>query len=359
MNEVVRLPIHIDDVGTTTECWTYNRLAIIKTSPYFRDWVAAHYALFVDINNYNFLFGEISCYTPSIYQPILECTQIHLFHLQKCNVVDVLKEQIRGGAYIVATLRFNDKHQKVHEVLLFGFDDVNKAFLSVELKNGVFTETTILYSYVEDTMETIKKHFLRNSCAGVKLSLLYQYPFSSIRLKNDYDFHYCAFETYRKLVLEVNSKDIIQKSRFNFEICDDRDYAYIITGVKCTLIFGQMLQEFVEGKDLGPWFNGVVIASQKIYEHKKMILFSMEYLVDKWSEASSNVAQKCLKEYKEYVTLSEKWKNMCIKFHMTGDKKLLQRICDETLTIYEREESCLLNFVNNGFDWDMFNELFI
>ena len=52
------LPLKIGDIESVTECWTYNRLTIVKNSPYYRDWIASHYNLFVDSKLYNFTFGE-------------------------------------------------------------------------------------------------------------------------------------------------------------------------------------------------------------------------------------------------------------------------------------------------------------
>lgn len=49
MKEILQLPIHIEDIDSVTECWTYNRLTIVKNSLYYRDWIASHYDLYVDI----------------------------------------------------------------------------------------------------------------------------------------------------------------------------------------------------------------------------------------------------------------------------------------------------------------------
>ncbi len=52
MEEKFELPIHIEDVDSVTDCWIYNRLAIIKTSPYYKDWIASHW--YQNINNQPF-----------------------------------------------------------------------------------------------------------------------------------------------------------------------------------------------------------------------------------------------------------------------------------------------------------------
>ena len=77
MKEKITLPIHIDDVESVTDCWIYNRLAIIKTSPYYRDWMASHYNLCSGSGNFH--FGEINMYPPS---------QMCIRDSPKCNPMD-------------------------------------------------------------------------------------------------------------------------------------------------------------------------------------------------------------------------------------------------------------------------------
>lgn len=45
MKEILKLPIHIEDVDSVTNCWIYNRLTIIRTSPYHKKRMASLYNL--------------------------------------------------------------------------------------------------------------------------------------------------------------------------------------------------------------------------------------------------------------------------------------------------------------------------
>lgn len=222
-----------------------------------------------------------------------------------------------------------------------------------------FKETNIHYSSIEDDIDKIKESYPNNKCSGVKMSIVYQYPTTSTKSNDTFNPQYCPFETCRKIVLEVNSKDIIQNSVYNFEICDDRDYAYVITGVKCILIFDQLLQELLDGTTFSPWFNGIVSAAKKICEHQEMILVSIGHLVEKWPKACLPVARECLAEYVKYLRTSRKLVNQCIKFDMTGDTNILKGICEAVPHIHKSAENCLYNFVNNGFDWVKLNKQYI
>lgn len=55
---IFELTIHIQNIESVTECWTYNRMTIVKNLPYYRDWIASHYSLYVDTKLYNLTFGE-------------------------------------------------------------------------------------------------------------------------------------------------------------------------------------------------------------------------------------------------------------------------------------------------------------
>ena len=42
------LPIVLENAAIVTECWTFEKLAIIQTSPLAEDWLASHFRLYID-----------------------------------------------------------------------------------------------------------------------------------------------------------------------------------------------------------------------------------------------------------------------------------------------------------------------
>ena len=95
MKEKITLPIHIDDVESVTDCWIYNRLAIIKTSPYYRDWMASHYNLCSGSGNFH--FGEINMYPPSYHEEILQIKPLKVYNMNSTNIIDNLKDNKKNG----------------------------------------------------------------------------------------------------------------------------------------------------------------------------------------------------------------------------------------------------------------------
>lgn len=103
-----------ESVAIVTECWLYNRLAIIQASRYAEDWIASHYNLYMAPDG-NFLFGDMEIDLPSYHDEILQRRQIRLCSLSKENIVDTLRNNIQNNRYIVMFVKMNEKHY--HEVL--------------------------------------------------------------------------------------------------------------------------------------------------------------------------------------------------------------------------------------------------
>lgn len=359
MKPVVVLPMHIEDITVSTECWTFNRLAIIKSSPFYRDWIASHYNLFVDTNNYNFLFGDFSCYTFAYYGELLQHKPINFFQLNRENIIGTIKSFIAEGWYIIASFDYNEQLDAVHEQLLFGYDDEQESFLTLDVINRKFKKTQISYSRVVEVIEKVKAHFLRREKDAIKLSLVFQYPITIVRINKSFSPQNCPFEAYKKMIWEVNSKCMVQTGLFNFDICDDRDQANIVTGLRCLIAFGDMLEAFIEGRTASPWFKGITNAVKKIQEHQQMICNTMEYLAEKWSKAITSEAGQALKDYKDVLRTLDKWMGMCLKYEINGDVALLKRIRAEANNVYKEELKSLLSFINNGFDWQKLNRYYI
>lgn len=104
MKEILKLLIHIEDVDSVTDCWIYNRLAIIKTSPYYKDWIASHYNLHVN-SGYNFHFGDVSMYPPAYHEEILQRKPIRVLDFSPENIIEKLKKYLKNGYYIIMHIK--------------------------------------------------------------------------------------------------------------------------------------------------------------------------------------------------------------------------------------------------------------
>ena len=82
MNMEIRLPIELK-TAVITECWTFEKLAVIQSSPLADDWLASHLSLYMDAE-FSCYFGDgESYYDPAYYRDILRIEELPLFRFPK------------------------------------------------------------------------------------------------------------------------------------------------------------------------------------------------------------------------------------------------------------------------------------
>lgn len=353
----VELPICISDVDVVTDCWIYNRLAIIKTSGLYKDWIASHYDLYMD-NCYNFLFGDIKNHAPSYHDEILERNQIHLSSIKENNIVELLCDELKNENYIVMHSFSYDEEYDLHEILIFGFDDVEKYFSCVKFSSRQFIRTCIPFFHFEASLNKLKEAFSFNSF-GLEMAVGYQYPITSFKIRKDYDIKNCVFEAYQKIRNEIRCGEINKYMYDDFFKKKDENH-HIYTGLMCLKGFSEMLNMEIKHIEFEEWFRGVVSGVKKIYEHQTLIFKSLNYIYDKWNYCmDKDVSITCINEYQKCCNRIKLWVNMTIKYELTGKVNLLQSIVNEIPEIYEKEYKILTNFIDKTIDWKIFNKLYI
>lgn len=357
MSKFIELPIQTDDVGCVTDCWIYNRLAIIKTSPFYSDWLASHYNL-LSIEHNNIFFGDISLYPPSYHDSILLRKQLLLSQFTKANVIKQIKDHIENGYYVIMTLKQYSNRDFYHEVLIYGFDDNKSVLLTVALDKNKFKKLFLNYNYLESTIENIKDFFFtENFEKGMHLSLYYQYPVTALKLNPNYIPDNCVFEAYLKLQNEHCGDLLEVKTPDGFS--EYKSSKLRLKGLSCLDAFKQTLEKKLNGENFEEWFRGIISAANKLREHHLMVLHSMEYIFKKWKVAFDNSAKIYIDQYKYCCKTIEKWVVLCIKFEVTKDARLLRHIIEEIPTIFTKEKEILGKFLYHSFDIKKFNYYYI
>lgn len=356
MKEKFILPIHIEDVDSVTDCWIYNRLAIIKTSPYYKDWIASHYNLCAS-SGYNFHFGDVSIYRPAYYEEILQRKPIRILEFSFENIIEKLKEYLKNGYYVIMHIKPYKDYDYFHEVLFYGFDDEKENFMIVGLQNRIFQAMMLPYSYLKDTIKEIQNYFSSKEKQGMELALNYQYPATALKLNPSFKPHNCVFEAYFKLKRELNGE--LHEVHGLSDLANYRPASCIYRGISCLDAFKQMLEKEIKGEKFGEWFRGISGAAKKLLEHRHMLYCSMDYILENWEDAMTDYAQTSASEYKKCNLIVEKWLNLCLKYEHTQDKDLLKRIVQEVPEVFLKEKKCLEHFIYDGIDWHKFNEKFI
>ena len=353
--KILKLPINIDEVECVTECWTFNRMAILKTLPYYEDWIASHYDLHAT-SNFNFFFGQNQIYTPDYYDIILNRKFINLFELTESDVVDRLKDELSKGYYLILYFKPLSDVEWYHEVLIFGFDDMKKVFHCIGLEKRIFQEKEYDYTYMKDALKAVKKHIKENK-KGINLGMQFQYALSAFQPKDDYCTDNCVFEAYRKIRNELYGEEGLRHRLTS--VGKFQQQAQYYKGICCLDALANMLSKLIVGENIGGGFRGITNAFQKLYEHRYMMIISLKYVLKNWEKAIKSNAAECISTYEECCNIVEKWVKMAIKYELTTKTEILERILTEIPEVYEREYNCLNEFVNNCIDWDKFHDYYV
>lgn len=354
--ERVELAVDIEEAGCVTDCWIFNRLAILKTSEYYESWVASHYPLYVDADH-NFFFGETSTIHPAYHDAILERKQVNLFSLRQDNLIEKTKDVLADGYYLVMTIKIPAEVEFFHEILLYGYDDKKECFFAAGIQNRIFQPVIYSYSYIGDSFLEVKRHYKENRYLGMGHSIYYQYPITAMRIKKDYNSEGCPFEAYLKLDDEWHG--VCHKTGSLGEMEAQKNSGVIYRGISCLYALKNMLEQEIIGRTFVSSFRGMTNAVKKVCEHQKFVLISMRYLKQKWGIAMDEMAEVCIREYEDCYKVVVRWLNMTLKYEYTRDIRLLQKIVVEIPNLYEKEHNILDVFLHKSIKWNEFNERFI
>lgn len=355
MTEKLELPIEIENIDCVSKCWIYNRMAIIKTSPYYRDWIASHYNL-IATSGFGFKFENV---TPAYHEEILVREPVHMFHLTKNNIVDKLKGYLRDGYYVNMMIKQYPDSDYIHEVVFYGFDNGTECFTAVGIDKRIFQPMTFSYSYMEKMIGEVQEAFLKNQGRGIGLALNFQYPVTIFKLNPSFNPNNCVFEAYRKVERELNGEFYDIQYASEFGEYKSHPYGYRYTGICCLDIFKQMLEVEIRGEEFHQWFQGITRNTKALVEHRQMMKKSLDYIIDKWELAVTDEARNSAQKYGECCVTTTTWLNLCLKYEITKDKKLLERIVEEIPEIYAKEKLCLETFLHKGIDREKLNKCYI
>lgn len=346
MKEKLVLPIQLNGIDAATECWTFNRLAILKTGPYYEDWMVSHYNL-MGAANYNLYFGELEHYTTAYHDEILLREERPCFALRQETVVEVLKQVLNTEKYPLLYFKpFAAEDDYFHEVLFFGYDDTVEEFQALVADERVYKVLTYRYSYVREVLPQVQNYLLKDADLGVRLSLEFQSPFTTFQLNKSYNPKNCAFLALKKLKTELAGKKLAVTAVGDFGKLSASKTQY--TGLACLTAFSDILLAILNRSNFENCFRGAAGAAQKLLEHRLLLAKGMEYLLKKWPLAVTPQAKAAAEEYRALCETVEKWKNICLKYEFTKNEALLQRILPEIGPQLYKEQACLSRFVNSG-----------
>ncbi|MDD2362494.1 MAG: hypothetical protein PHH84_05995 [Oscillospiraceae bacterium] len=345
------LPIIIEDAVVVSECWTFEKLAIIQTSKHAEAWLASHFRLYMD-NCFCAYFGEWSThYRPSYYDDILHAKIINIFEVKQEDIVSIIKQNIDNGNYVLLGINMNIQNinqPRFHEVLIYGYNDVKQSFNVPIMNNRIFTKGEISYQYIEKSFPLLIEYYKTNPNFRIDMSIKYQYPFISYSLKDDYSTDQCVYMALDKIQEEFYGKQVTISTLS--ETMSTYDAPVYYTGLGCMNGLEKVICMYIENKYFTDNFYSLTSILKKMHEHRNMILLSMNYIYKKWEINDLRI----LEDIQIYETCCErfnKWYLMSLKCEQTSDKLLLYRMLADVNTAYAQERNTLIGYYGQCCKW--------
>ena len=342
-NKVV-LPCKID-THLQIECWTFYKMAIIQTLPKYMNWLSAHMNIFCGELGEGVYFGKDNRPHDSAYfSDVLDIEEIDIYSVTPNKIIERIKHEINNDFYYVIFLR--DDEETAHEIFIYGYDDNNYSFDTVEIGiNGHFQKTLISYKTVEKYYHNTYEYFKFNPDQYYYKSN-FGYVMYRMRPNTKYIQKNYAVEYFDKLYYEVYGT--------RTDLCYSDDYNQYLTpcsfytGVTCLIRVNEKINALANSSDQERKSIELYIVKNnlfKLYEYRLLLNNSMKWYEEQWRIDDPNILS-LHNEYSSCCYDMERTCMMLLKYIYTNDQDLLYRIQDELMLQYAKERKILCEYVN-------------
>jgi hypothetical protein len=340
------LPIDID-ATIKAECWTFYKTCILETTTRGRNWLATHLNAYLD-GSFNVLFGDgRNMYPYDYFESALNFESVNINNIKPARIVEYIKNLLTKNNYIVVDCNLarislsGDGRFYTHEVLIYGFDDVNKVFYSPLLDNTTGKPEILQISYdrFEASYQDIRNRYLRDPDTRFWRSYCWNYPITKIKPKK---LNPCTdnliFGCLKKLEMEfdVECREYTRYNDKNEVIHKWNHY----NGIGCLLGLEHVIKITIKGEyDLTNSTPDLTLSLLRLFEHRLNIIRALELL--------DSLTQNCLSSkglietYRELSVMIQKCYLMAKKWYAYPKERLLTAIL-EILRKNRVAEECVL-----------------
>ena len=339
-----KLPIVID-AAIMTECCTYYKMAVIQTSQHYNEWAASHLEIYGH-ESLGCAFGyNQRQYDLKEFDNILSFQEIDLWSVLPDKIVERLKEEIDSENYIILDCNFQKLFPEevdrfyIHETLLFGYDDRQEVFYSSALSNGVFKEITIPFSKMRESYEDIYGYYKSHMEEKIDRQL-YFFNITRMRLKENDCHENGIFSFLLKVKREADGVRLVTEKYTQDGVRQDEFY----TGIYCLKGFEKGAERlFYQQEVSDDTIHSFVLSLKKLHEHRKIILSSMYWLIEKLDGGEGEVLDAAL----QYASCCESMRltyRLAYKYVLTRRREILWKIKERLGKQYIRERAALCGF---------------
>lgn len=342
------LPICLKPI-ITSECNTYYKFAIIQTNESYKKWLLNYLDPWTEETGRSFYGNPQQMYELSYYNDILEIKDGNILSVEPDNIINYLIDMINADYYVVLDLNFRKLFNisndfRLHETLIYGYDLNTKCFYSPILQNGAFTEQQLSFDVFKEAYSDVYNHYNENK---IKLfqRLKWFYGITLLRPKNYIEPINIYFDFIRKLWRETFGYVYEQYSLSNdFNL--EKAIAYY-TGHSSLILLNKIITEHKNDNDfIAEKIHDIRLSCLKLYEHRRIILTSMETFIEHYNLDGEIVEVK--KQYAECCEEMHLIFLLCTKYCFTHHTSSLLAVADKLLELYNREHPILEQFIRRS-----------
>ncbi|MDR2418297.1 MAG: hypothetical protein LBD79_04515 [Treponema sp.] len=340
-----QLPIELNP-SITSECWTYDRLCIIETDPASPEWVASHYSVFMHWEGQIHFGDGMNSYSMSYYDDILEhqCVPIEQYRSQE--LIRHFEQWIDEGYYVIVDMNLGDlikgyKNFKVHEILLYGYDEQRRVFYSPlqNEKTGQFESFELEYDVIPPAIESAIAYYREKPNERLWHFYNFFYPLTKLKIRQTYnDDNMFILKALKKLEVECNSycHEIgIYKQTQELD-CKFINY----TGLGCLIGMKEILNGILEDNDQSSKGQDNVDKLFKLYEHRCIMRSMLELLREKLG-IDNEAYKSAFETYCSDIASMRECYLLMEKARISGKLNSLPGIIQRLDTIYENDYDSL------------------
>lgn len=334
------LPIKVN-ASVHTECWTYNKLCILETSPYAEAWLSSNFGIYMN-SDYVLHFGTNKEFYHNEYSNILDVTELDYWRNPPNVIIKTIEDEISKGNYMIVYLMLSVEKHKIHEFVFYGFDSEKRELYTLMLYNGKFREETVSYDWFISRYKNLYDYHLYNPDNVAWFGANF-FPITKAKLRDDFNDSICFVESMRRFSEEIYGKKI---AILNPITSNEEQY---LTGIECINGISIRIKEYIRDKQ---FIKDDILKNLsfelrrnicKLYEHQCVVNRAMRWILREIGVKDDN----------HYIQLHwglcrkiEKLAMLSIKFEVSGVWENISKIEKGFENLYDDMKETLNNFID-------------
>lgn len=336
------LPIKVN-ASIHTECWTYNKLCILETSPFAEAWISSNFGIYMD-SDYLVFFGRTNnAFYLNEYSSILDIIELDYWRNPPNTIINTIENEISKGNYMIVYLMLSVENHRIHEFVFYGFDSEKHELYTLMLDGGKFKEKMVSYDWFTTHYKDLYDYHLYapDNIAWFGANF---FPITKVKLRDDFNNSICFVESMRRFSEELYGKKIMM---YNPITSKEEQY---LTGVECLNGISLRVKEYIRDKQ---FIHGDVLKKLsfelrrnicKLYEHQCIVNKSMKWIYHQIGNQDDN---NYIQSHGILCEKIEELAMLAVKFEISGNWMNIDKIDKEFKNLYGNLKESLSGFIDS------------